>query len=419
MKILYILPYLVVPPNSGNKNLTSNLLQFTTNKASCDLVMLIDSNISYETAVESLRYTYPNLQHLEIFTKPQGWARIIERIKSALICFHPSLGSFMSSELRSWLKVNSNKYDLIHFDMIHTTLYRDSCGDVPTLLVASDAYSMAAWQSVKYSSDWIDLIRLSIEGWLLRNVERRQYRKFDVLCSVSKRDSSYLERQLGTSSVKTIGIGLGEEYSRRVISHFEYASTEKVGILITGSLDQKSIAMNVKKFILQCLPLINQKCPGIQVTLLGKNPHTSLMKLIGSCKNLRHISFVHDYADFLDQDWVYVYTQENATGLQTKLQQAMALGLPVVGYSASFGGLNVTSGEHCYICGSESEVVHYVSTLLVDPQKRIAMGAAASAYVREIFSIERTGSEMISLYSQVIGESLNPHPFFTANKQLS
>ena len=402
MKILFILPYQVVPPNSGNKNLTANLLKFMSREVSCDLVMLLDAGVCSDSAVKLVRQTYPHLQHVAAFQKPQGWARAIERFKAILSAYHLSLGSYMSGLFRDWLKENSRRYDLVHFDMVHTSLYRGSCDDVASLLVASDAYSMAAWESAQFLTRWRDRARVRLEGWLLSNVERRQYRKFDVVCSVSTRDASYLTRQLNGRSVKTIGIGLGDEYSQREIRHFAHADSLKVEILITGSLDHEGVALGAAQFIRECLPALRQKHPGVQVTLLGKNPQVFLMDLVAAVPDLQHVDFVQDYADFLDRDWVYVYPQQNATGLQTKVQQAMALGLPVVGYPVSFGGLNVTSGEHCYICEDAIEVTQRVSALLSNPLQRVDMGKAASAHIRTLFSIARTGSEMISLYRLAI-----------------
>ena len=50
---------------------------------------------------------------------------------------------------------------------------------------------------------------------------------------------------------------------------------------------------------------------------------------------------MNDYFDYLDNDWIYIYPQKLATGLQTKLQQALASGLPVIA-EVSFGGLDLT-----------------------------------------------------------------------------
>ena len=83
------------------------------------------------------------------------------------------------------------------------------------------------------------------------------------------------------------------------------------------------------------------------------------------------------------------------------MQQAMALGLPVVGFEVSFGGLGVENGKHCFICRNMDELTICVMALAGQRDLRKAVGIAASVHVRERFSIERIGEEMLSLYKEV------------------
>jgi len=42
-------------------------------------------------------------------------------------------------------------------------------------------------------------------------------------------------------------------------------------------------------------------------------------------------------------------------GFQTKVQQAMALALPVVGFQLAFTGMNIENKTHCIVCNSSDE----------------------------------------------------------------
>jgi glycosyltransferase involved in cell wall biosynthesis len=100
---------------------------------------------------------------------------------------------------------------------------------------------------------------------------------------------------------------------------------------------------------------------------------------------VRHIEYVDDYADFLDRDWIYVYPRQCGSGLQTKLQQAMALGLPVTAFPISFGGVGRESGDQCNVCRSHEEMAEWVETMLVKPAERCRIGLNAAPYVRSNF----------------------------------
>jgi glycosyltransferase involved in cell wall biosynthesis len=175
-------------------------------------------------------------------------------------------------------------------------------------------------------------------------------------------------------------------------------------ILCTGSLDHYVVADGIINFLHQNLPSIRKLHPDVKVTVLGRTPRPELKQCIEETAGVEHIDYVQDYADFLDQDWVYIYPQKAGSGLQTKMQQAMALGLPVVGYDVSFGGLSVESGKHCFICNSSNDMTSYVLGLVGDGDLRREIGLAAVKLVRENFSIKRVGSHMISLYHEAIAK---------------
>ena len=59
------------------------------------------------------------------------------------------------------------------------------------------------------------------------------------------------------------------------------------------------------------------------MVILGKDPHPIIKGILE--KNITHVEYADDYKKFLDQDWIYIYAQKCASGLQTKLQQAMAM----------------------------------------------------------------------------------------------
>jgi len=162
------------------------------------------------------------------------------------------------------------------------------------------------------------------------------------------------------------------------------------------------ISDGIIEFLTRDLASIRTLQPDVKVTVLGKNPTAKLKRCIAEADGVEHVDYVKNYADFLDQDWVYVYPQRCATGLQTKVQQAMALGLPVVGYEVSFGGLSVKSGTHCFICNSGNNIVENVLSLVGDVDLRREIGLSAARYVREKFSIKRVGSQMLSLYDEAI-----------------
>ncbi len=404
MKVLFVIPYDFIPPSSGNKNLLFALLKGVSPHVECDLVILAKSAGS--EVKSRIQNEFPRVKEIHVFPKPTGLQLHLSRLKFMLAGFHHALGRYRNVVLEKWLESHADHYDLIHFDMVHVAPYRVLCGSVPTLLVASDAYSMAA-RTARHAGKMgvIETGYLLVQEWWFRRFERRNYPMFDMVCTVSEIDAAWLKSLAPKATIRTVGIGLGAEFAERSIKHLINPVLPKKKILCTGNLSHSVIAQGMIKFLHNTVPLILREHPDLSVTILGKDPVPELKLCMEEFDGVvSHVSFVNDYANFLDDDWIYVYPQECGSGLQTKVQQAMALGLPVIGFMVSFGGLRVESGKHCFICNDAGEMTQNVTTLIESNELRKQIGLAASTHVREQFSIGCIGAEMLSLYKDVISK---------------
>jgi glycosyltransferase involved in cell wall biosynthesis len=136
----------------------------------------------------------------------------------------------------------------------------------------------------------------------------------------------------------------------------------------------------------------------VQLTVVGRQPTRRLRQYLETTPGVQHLEYVEDYVGFLEQDWVYVHPQRTNAGFQTKLQQVMALGIPVVGFEFGLSGIDVENGKHCYICQTQEEIAERAIALLRDPDLRRSIGLTAASRIRDRYSIKRVGEEMMQLY---------------------
>ena len=119
-------------------------------------------------------------------------------------------------------------------------------------------------------------------------------------------------------------------------------------------------------------------------------------------KNITHVEYVEDYKKFLDQDWIYIYAQKCASGLQTKLQQAMAMGLPVIARQVSLGGLFPTHNKNILVAKSDSDFEKNVELLIKNPELRIYIGRNARSYILDNFSSEIVKKMYLNTYTKLL-----------------
>jgi glycosyltransferase involved in cell wall biosynthesis len=404
MNILFLIPYVFVPPSSGNQNLTFNLLKYVTNYAVCDLVLLTEAGANEETIRAAIVAEFPAIRNTWIFTKPKEISLSRARLEAILQGYHPGIGRYKSKNLAEWLSshLKNYAYDLVHFDMIHMAQYWKYCGSLPLLLVASDAYSNAARSAKLVTSNKIEKLQLSIYESLVRNYEKNEYKRFDTVCTVSETDRKYLSEIVPSLNVRRVGISIGEEYVREKPRSFVEQPESQPSILCTGLISCPPVAEAVLDFLETAYPEIIKRVPDVSLTLLGRNPTKKLKKRIQDFSSIKHIDYVPDYLSFLKKDWVYLYPQRASSGLQTKVQQAIALGLPVVGFEQAFGGLNVESGQHCFICQNLNEVSQYITDLLINQSLRQKIGMAGADHIRGLFSIDEIGEKIMNIYQNTI-----------------
>ena len=407
MNLLFILPYSPIPTDTGNKNLTFNLLKYLSNKISIDIIIIEDLINKEKSIYEDIKIAFPNIKNIFIFEKNKKLKALIYKLYFLIRGLHPALGNFYSLKISKWLKLNSYKYDLIHFDMFLVSPYISSVNNKPSLLVGHDAYTLTASLDSKYMNNYIDKFYVNYKKFLLQNIEKNYYKKFSQIVCVSNIDSEYLIKKLNINKIKSIGIPIADKLKERKIKHHNNISINNnhPKLLITGNLDHPFIAKNICSFLKNILPEIIKKHPNIKTIILGKNPIYFLKEQINKSRNVVHKNYVVDYFDYLDNDWIYIYPQKCGSGLQTKLQQALASGLPVIAYEVAYGGLHLTYEKNAFKVNEEKDFIKYIDKLIRDPNLRIEIGRQATDYIRKSFSTRNIGLKYIDLYQSLIEKS--------------
>ena len=96
----------------------------------------------------------------------------------------------------------------------------------------------------------------------------------------------------------------------------------------------------------------------------------------------------------LNEATVFVAPLRFAAGVQNKVLEAMAAGLPVVTTAEVNAGLRATPGEHLLLAENDEDVALATTALLGDAAERVRLGQAGRAFVLENFRWEAVGERM-------------------------
>lgn len=134
----------------------------------------------------------------------------------------------------------------------------------------------------------------------------------------------------------------------------------------------------------EILPIIRESVPEVQLNLVGADPAPQV-KALAKIDGVKVLGHVTDLNASLNASTVFVAPLRFAAGIQNKVLEAMAAGLPVVTTSIVNSGLEATDGEHVIIGDDSQQIARATISLLRDPVTRQRLGNDGRIFVLENF----------------------------------
>ena len=144
--------------------------------------------------------------------------------------------------------------------------------------------------------------------------------------------------------------------------------------------------------------------PGAHFTIVGSKP-TPEIKALASLDGVEVTGYVDDTRDYLKRAAVSVAPLRVARGIQNKVLEALAMGLPTVGTTSATQGVEGTPGSDYIVSDDATEFAEHVVQLLEDPAGARAMGDRARAFVEDKYRWENSLAPLDGVLAQIAGEA--------------
>jgi len=159
-------------------------------------------------------------------------------------------------------------------------------------------------------------------------------------------------------------------------------------LAFTGVMDYYPNVDGCVWFAREILPRVQAAVPGARFTIIGSRPNAEVLAL-GMLPGVRVTGFVDDVRDELARATLSVAPLRVARGIQNKVLEALAMGLPTVGTTSATQGVEGTPGEHFLVADDASSFADAVIGLLRDPERAEALGRRGRAFVEGTYDWER------------------------------
>ena len=398
MKILWVKAGGLVPPDTGGKIRSYNILRQLARQHS---ITLFSFYAAHNPDVHAeLKHMFDRVVTMPLrIPAPKSFAEMCDYALRLFSSEPYGITKYCRPEVRRGLRalLEEENYDVILCDfMAAAGVIPWDCA-TPKVLFTHNVEATIWRRHYEVASNVI-WKAISWQEWRkMEAAERRYLRLADRVLAVSETDRDAFAAFLNAEKLTVIPTGVDVEYFQPLPGE-ETANS----LVFTGSMDWLPNEDAIFYFADAVLPLIREHSPEVFLDVVGRNPSRKLRALAESEKSIRLTGWVDDIRPFVGRASVCIVPLRIGGGTRLKIFEAMAMGKAVVSTSVGAEGLAVRSGENIVLADTPNDFAQAVISLLRDPRRRQQLGAAARTLVQENYSWTIVANDFASALQEVI-----------------
>jgi len=233
------------------------------------------------------------------------------------------IGYFFSPAIKNYIKNNYKKYDLIFLQSIRTVQY------VPNNVLIKCILDMGDLTSINYRQTFRRLSFLNplkiiylIESILVKNYEKKCFKKFNKILLFSKKEINSVDKKFRR---KLFQINFGID---KIKSLYKY-NKKNNKIIFIGNIKYAPNREACLEFINKVLPKILSKYPKVQFHIIGEISKIDKFFVMKK-RNVKIFDKVDNLEPYLSKAICGLANLNISSGIQTKLLTYMSYGIPSV-----------------------------------------------------------------------------------------
>ena len=135
--------------------------------------------------------------------------------------------------------------------------------------------------------------------------------------------------------------------------------------------------------------------PNIKILIAGSDPTKKVLNL--SSNNIDVKGWVKDIRDVYCSGKIFLAPMSIGSGLQNKLLEAMALGIPCITSQLSNNSLGGTHMKNIIVSDSINDFINQIVYLLENKETRIKIGENGKKYVIENYNWKTSNLKLLEL----------------------
>lgn len=374
MRILWVKAGKLLPLDSGGKIRSYNLLKQL--RARHDVTLLSyysgDRDAGYETGI---RTAFPGAITAPIPPSRDTAARSAAHYALRLPSSAPyAVSKFTSPRVRGLIRqiLRGHRCDVAVCDFLSASLNFPSGTHVPCVLFQHNVESLLWARQARHEPNPLKRALFRLEAAKMARYERAAVARFDHVIAVSQHDHDAMLPMIPSARMTIVPTGV--DLARYQAAADQPAGTENV--LFLGSMDWEANVDGAEYFCREIWPAVLGRVPTARFQIVGRNPAPRVRRLASD--SVEVTGTVPSVLPYLAGAAVIAVPLRIGGGTRLKMFEGMAAGRATVSTSVGAEGLDVVGGRDLVLADAPGAFADALVTLLMDPARRHALGAAGA-----------------------------------------
>jgi len=392
--VLVVTPRFPYPPVGGDKLRIWNVIKHLAGSFEVDLFAFIDPSAAIATAIATEDLREVERVCRRVVTQPLQRSQQVQGVAGALIRREPmQVGLYRNRAAHNVIGdlIHVQRPQVVISHLVRMLPYAQQLPPNRVVLEMTDAISMN-YQRIRRPRSAQETGYVAERRRLL-NYEIAAVSSCAATVVVAQQDAQYLAAHGGqTEKVHVITNGTDLQQSR--------ARHDKDVVAFLGNLRSTQNEDMVLHFAADIFPLIRAKVPDARFVVIGANP-SPRVRALAQQSGITVTGAVSDVSDHLGRAAVSVCPMRYGAGVQNKILESMALGVPVVTTSIGLEGIEASAPAQVLVADAAPEFAAQVVAVLTQPNLRQDLAAAAGAFVDQNFRWDTPMKQYVDLVTTV------------------